>query len=110
MTLICAVSMSTQVLTRKRRSLHLRQGLPPTVIIKKEVHRKKLAVKDQKVEEPATSSDNEGSTKRPAKKPRTDLSASVFLVSIQLTLVSTCHALDKQTCHLLPQVLEKLRA
>ncbi len=52
---------------------------PPPVINKK-VHRMKLAGKDQKVEEPATSFDCEGSTERPVKKPRTSSSASVMHV------------------------------
>ncbi len=51
---------------------------PP--VINKKVHHKKLAGKDQKVEEPATSFDWEGSTERPAKKPRTASSASVMYV------------------------------
>jgi hypothetical protein len=55
------------------------RALSPPVINKK-VHRKKLADKDQKVEEPVTSSDNEGSTERPAKKLRTASSASAMHV------------------------------
>jgi hypothetical protein len=63
----------------KKTSEPASETRPPPVINKK-VHRKKLAGKDQKVEEPATSSDSEGSTERPAKKPRTVSSASVMRV------------------------------
>ncbi len=52
---------------------------PP--VINKKVHRKELAGKDQKVEEPVTSSDCEGSTERPAKKPRT--ASSAFVMNVQ---------------------------
>jgi hypothetical protein len=52
----------------------------PSPVISKRVHRKKLAGKDQKVEEPATSFDCEGSTERPDKKQRTASSASVMHV------------------------------
>jgi hypothetical protein len=51
----------------------------PSPVTNKKVHRKKLAGKDEKVEETTTSSDNEGSTERPAKKPRAS-SASVMHV------------------------------
>ncbi len=51
----------------------------PSPVTNKKVHRKKLAGKDEKVEE-TTSSDNEGSSERPAKKPRNASSASVMHV------------------------------
>jgi hypothetical protein len=51
----------------------------PSPVTNKKVHRKKLAGKDEKVEE-TTSSDNEGSFERPAKKPRNASSASVMHV------------------------------
>jgi hypothetical protein len=63
-----------------KKSLEPAAATKPHPVIKKKVHRKKLAGKDQKVEKPATSSDNEGSTERLAKKPRTALSASVMQV------------------------------
>jgi hypothetical protein len=51
----------------------------PSPVTNKKVHHKKLAGKDEKVEETTTSSDNQGSTERPAKKPRAS-SASVMHV------------------------------
>ncbi len=63
----------------KKTSESASETRPPPVINKK-VHRKELVDKDQEVEEPVTSSNCEGSTERPAKKPRTASSASVMHV------------------------------
>ncbi len=51
----------------------------PSPVTNKKVHRKYLAGKDEKVEA-TTSSDNEGSSERPVKKPRNASSASVMHV------------------------------
>ena len=52
---------------------------PPPSVIKKNVHRKKLATsKGKEVEGPTTSSDNQGSSERTAKKPRVASSTSVM--------------------------------